>query len=305
VDRISQVLNGQTKAAVFPLVCADHCAHLLKLEFSEVATNGKKLADVLTYGYELYQYDMVLVFSDPYVEAQSMGCPVELDPYPTLRGPKSSKRIDRTNEIFKAAETLKQKLDVPVFVSIKGPFSLAAFLGGIENFLKLLLKKELEAFKLLDEAMRFQEDYLNRLLTLGVNVFIGDPLSSSSVISPTFFAKYALPGIKALVQKIKAHEVLAGLHICGDTRPIIQTIDRIGADILSIENITTRTKTIRMGGVSTHTILSGNKSGIASEVTNALSSKPIILSTSCDVPPQTNPGSIKTMLSVAREHRES
>ncbi|MGB7055781.1 MAG: uroporphyrinogen decarboxylase family protein [bacterium] len=304
MDKISQVVDHKITSAVFPLVCADHCAHLLNIPFSEVATNGSKLAEVLAYGYDQYQYDMILVFSDPYVEAQALGCPVELDPYPTLRGPKSNKHLDRTHEVMKAAEILKRDLDVPVFVSIKGVFSLAAFLGGVEHFLRILLKRESEANEFLEQAMQFLETYLDSILSLGVNVFIGDPLASSSVISPAIFRKYALDPLITMVQRVKAQGALAGIHICGDTQPILEILDHTGADILSIENVTTKTETLRMGGVSTQTILNGDAGSISLEVLSALSITPLILSTSCDVPPQTDPASIMTMLRVAREYQE-
>lgn len=283
------------------MVCADHGAHLLRLEFKEVAQNGKKLARVLQRCYELYGYDMVLVFSDPYVEAQSMGCPVKLNPYPTLLGPASNNSIDRTQEIIRAAEILKDKLDVPIFVSVKGPFTLAAFLGGIERFLKMILKNENEASQLLRDAQQNQLEYLERILSVGVNIMIGDPLASSSVISPAVFAKHALVGIKSIIEKSKAHGVLAGIHICGDVSPILKHLDTSGADILSVENIDVQTDTVRMGGVGTDTILNGDIRRIRSEVENALRQKPIILSTSCDVPAQTNPENIKTMLRIASE----
>jgi MtaA/CmuA family methyltransferase len=305
MDKITQVVNRQITSAVFPLVCADHCAHMLNLQFSEVATSGAKLAEVLIYGYEQYAYDMVLVFSDPYVEAQALGCPVELNPYPVLLGPKSKKRIDRTQEIMKAAEILKSSLDVPIFVSIKGPFSLAAFLGGIEHFLKIILKQEQQATELLEQALQFQSRYLDNILSLDVNIFIGDPLASSSVISPAIFRKYALDPLKILVERVKSKGVLAGIHICGDTQPIIGALDKTGADILSIENIMVDTKAIRMGGVSTQTILHGNADPIALEVENALSTPPLVLSTSCDIPPQTNPENIRTVIRLAHEHGEN
>jgi uroporphyrinogen decarboxylase len=305
VDKISAVIKHERQSAVFPLVCADHCARLLNYKFSEVATSGQKLAEVLSYGYELYQYDMVLVFSDPYVEAQALGCPIALDPYPTLLGPKSDDRHDRTHAIAEAAQILKTKVDVPVFVSIKGPFSLAAFLGGIEHFLKVLLKKETEAFDLLQEATQFQHMYLDTLLQLDINIFIGDPLSSCSVISPAIFSKYALGPIMALVQKIKEQGVLAGIHICGNTNPIITALDTTGADILSTEDITIATKTMRMGGISTQTILNGNAHSISAEVKDAYNNKPLIFSTSCDVPPQTDPDNIRTMMQAVCEYSDN
>jgi uroporphyrinogen-III decarboxylase len=76
-------------------------------------------------------------------------------------------------------------------------------------------------------------------------------------------------------------------------------LDTLNVDILSIEDITPQTKTIKMGGVSTQTILYGNKAKIKAEVKRALEQAPFILSTSCDVPPETNPSNIKEMIKYA------
>jgi uroporphyrinogen-III decarboxylase len=302
VDKISEVIRNQRHFAVFPMVCADHCARLAEVEFSNAAANGTTLADVLSYGYEFYRYDMVLVFSDPYVEAQALGCPVQLDPYPTLLGPVAKNPIDRTQEIIRAAEILKEEIDVPVFVSIKGPFTLAAFLGGIERYLKMVLKNETEASHLLQDALQYQLTYLEKLLSIGVNIMIGDPLASSSVISPQIFLKYAFAGLKKIVETSKARGVIVGVHICGDVGPILKNLDDLDADILSTENICIRTKTTGMGGVGTDTLLNGDLNRIRSEVVSALQHKPLILSTSCDVPAQTNPENIKAMLRIANDY---
>ncbi|UCD06196.1 MAG: hypothetical protein JSV98_02920 [candidate division WOR-3 bacterium] len=284
------------------MVCADHGAYLLNLTLKEVAQDGEKLAQVIQYCHELYRYDMVLVFSDPYVEAQAMGCPVELEPYPTLLGPAARHSYDRTPEIIHAAKILKMKLDVPVFVSVKGPFTLASFLAGIENYLKIILKRENEASRFMETAMQYQLQYLERLLSLGVNIMIGDPLASSSVISPQMFLKYAFKALQTLVDKTKTHGALVAIHICGDVRPISEYLDKLGADILSIEDIELRTETLKMGGVGTSTILNGDPNRIKSEVDTALENKNVILSTTCDVPPHTPPENIKTMLRIASEY---
>jgi len=301
VSRIHNVISKQENTAVFPLVCADHCAHLLNINFSEVARDGEKLAYVLTYGYRLYGYDMVLVFSDPYVEAQSLGCPVRLEPFPCLLGPKSDKRLDRTGEIIRAAEILKNTLDVPLFVSIKGPFSLASFLFGIGDFLKMLVRNDKEARYAIEQTTEFQKTYIERLLSLKVNIFIGDPVASTSVISPEMFAKFAYTPLKVLITMVRDKGLLSGIHICGETRPILHILDTLGTDILSIEDITPETRTLKMGGVSTGTILYGDTNKISEEVKSALSEPNLIVSTSCDVPVDTSPENIKTIIRIARE----
>jgi len=301
MDRIREVVEKKRRYAVFPMVCADHCASLLGLKFQEVAVDGEKLAAVLEYGLKKYNYDMLLVFSDPYIEAQALGCPVKLDPFPTLTGSKTDHTIDRTPEIIKALKILKEKVDVPIFVSVKGPFSLAAFLAGIKEFLKMTLKNKSETRKLIEEALDFQKRYLNKLLCLEANIFIGDPVASGSVISPEIFSEFAYGPLKELVKEIKNKRLLAALHICGDTKPIIEQLDTLGLDILSLEDITIKTKTLKMGGVATNTILYGLPADIHQEITEALQEPYLILSTACDVPVETAPEQIETMINYSHE----
>ncbi len=305
MDRIREVIKGQRKIAVFPIVGADHCAWLLNKEFSSVASSGERLAEVLRYGYNLYQYDMILVFSDPYVEAQALGCPIELEPFPKLLGPKSNSGIDRTKEIIKATVLLKQSTDCPIFVSIKGPFSLAGFLAGIENFLKTSILKEKEAKALINYALEFQINYLNRLLSQEANIFIGDPLASVSIISPELFSLFAYEPLRILIKKIKETGLLVGLHICGETKPIIPILDSLGADILSLEDLYPKSNTLRMGGISTQTIFFSTPKEIAravkSVLTNYQLAPSLILATACDVPMTTNPDNIKAMVRAANE----
>jgi uroporphyrinogen decarboxylase len=269
------------------------------MDLAEIAREGVKLARVLEYGYQLYRYDMVLVFSDPYVEAQASGCPVKLSPSPTLLGPRSNQRLDRTDEIIKATEILKRKVDVPVFVSIKGPFSLASFLIGIEDFLKDLIAAPKKAEEVINQALEFQIGYLERLLKIGANIFIGDPVASSSVISPKLFERFAFKPLQILIKKIKEQELITGVHVCGDTKPIISLLDELGADILSIEDITPKTRTLKMGGVSTETILAGDETRIKSEIKQAFNEPYLILATSCDVPTTADSKNIKLMMELA------
>ncbi len=307
-NKILDVINRQRHFAIFPIVCADHCAHLLKMNFAEVAYDGEKIAQVLEYGYNFYQYDMVLVFVDPYVEAEALGCKVEFNPYPRLlrsseligknfiKGAHFNSSKNRTGEIIKAAKILKNRIDVPVFVSIKGPFSLASFIAGIDSFLRMLLKDEKKAKTIIDLALQFQLDYLERLFSIGVNIFIGDPLASCSVISSKIFEQFAFEPIRRLVNKIKEKGFTVGIHICGETKPILSMLDSLNADILSIEDIRPETKTLKMGGVKTDTILNGDQEKIKYEIKEALKHPYLILSTSCDVPIETKPESIKAII---------
>lgn len=303
MDKIKEVVNNECKYAVFPIVCADHCAYLLNLNLAEAACNGDKLARVLKHGRQLYNYDMILVFSDPYVEAEAMGCRVEFRPYPAIC-PSENVTRDRTSVIIKASSILKEDEDVPVFASVKGPFSLASFLGGVENFLKMLVNNKNGAQELIKRATDFQLEYLNRLLEIDVDIFIGDPVASASVISPETFRKFAYEPLKTMVKKVSDSGKMCGVHVCGDSKPIISDLDELGADILSVEDITIETKTLKMGGVRSETILSGNRDAIRDEVKKAMTESHLILATSCDVSPVTDPESIKFMIETGNEFNQ-
>jgi MtaA/CmuA family methyltransferase len=296
VDRITAVIQHKAKRAVFPLVCTDHCAWLCHTDLEEVLTDAHKLAEVIECAYLNYRYDMVLVFSDAYVEAQALGCPVQLTPFPTLVGPCTTHTIDRTDIVLQAASRLMQQLPVPVFVSIKGVFSLASFLAGIKEFLIMILKYPENAQQYIDRALKFQVSYVDKLLACGAHIFIGDPVASSSVISPEMFVKHAYEPLRMLVARIKEHGALAGIHICGNTKPIINDLDSVSADILSIEDVAVRTKTLKMGSVSTHTIRHGLPSDISREIQATANEPFLIHSTACDVPADTPPENILHMI---------
>ncbi len=175
----------------------------------------------------------------------------------------------------------------------------------MEDFLKILLNDEAEANSVIKIALDFQLEYLKNLLKIPVNIFIGDPLASASVISPRFFKKFAFEPLRILIKEIKQAGMIAGIHICGDTKPIIGFLDELNGDILSIEDVRLKTRTIKMGGVSTITLLNGERRKIKEEIDIALNEDFLILSTSCDVPVNTPPGNIKEMIDIVRDYIRS
>jgi uroporphyrinogen-III decarboxylase len=125
------------------------------------------------------------------------------------------------------------------------------------------------------------------------------------VVSPDIFVEYALPPLKTMISRIKAFNGLAALHICGDTHPIIEHMDTSGADLLSIEDISVKTNTIKMGGIATSTVLYGSPMNIETEARTALTNDFLILSTSCDVPIQTPPENIEAMIAIISDKTSS
>jgi uroporphyrinogen decarboxylase len=287
------------------MVVANHAARLEGYSISEAVTKADVLARVLYSAYRFYQYDLVMVFSDTVVEAEAMGAQVLIpeDDDPFLLTPPRVSRLEPANPqndgrmpvVLKATRLLTDLLEdeAPVLVSLKGPFSLASFLRGVEDFLEDLLSRPARARQFLDVAMNNQVRYAKAIVNAGGVPFIGDPVASCSMIGPAMFREFAQPYLAQLVRVIHESGAKAGLHICGDTRDVLQDMAATGADILSIDEMDLRfargqvgDAKVLMGNVSTSLLLDGKPEQVEAESRQCLeqAGPKLLLSTSCDVP---------------------
>jgi uroporphyrinogen decarboxylase len=290
--------------------------------------SSEELARVLLQAHERYQGDFVIVFSDVYVEAEAMGCRLEfpddapphvVKPCPplNLRGT-TPQRDGRLPIMLDAAQQVLAYLGatVPVFVSIKDPFSAAALASGSDSFFELLIAEPALARRAIEVAHQNQLRYLEALLELGANVMIGAPMASGGVLGPKHFRTFALPSIGDLATHIRAAGRFAGLHICGDSDPILDQLAQIPAHFLSLESFNpTRWKELvsdgqphpaLMGYFPTHSLMQSSDAEIAREVAQEIASLwgfPHILATACDVPHRCPPAKVQSFLRAARAWR--
>ena len=310
---------------VFPMVVADYAARLAGEKLSRAMTDPEVLSRVLYDSYQIFGYDLIMVFSDVLVEAEAMGCGVGVqeDEPPILKRPAGEnahladpQRDGRMPVVIEAARWLIQMVgeDVFVLVSLKGPFSLASFLCGPGMFFEYLVEKPSAADDFLKKATESQKRYAQAIVNIGGVPFIGDPMASGSIISPEHFARFALPYLKELIAEIHALNSWTGLHICGDTTKILSLMKESGADILSIDEIPMNLvrrqlgeEILIMGNISTRLILEGSVPVVeksAKECLNAGLPK-LILSTACDVPVDTPAENVRAMVRTARNWREN
>ncbi|MEO0077843.1 MAG: uroporphyrinogen decarboxylase family protein, partial [candidate division WOR-3 bacterium] len=239
MKRFEDLLKGLCPApVVFPMVVANHAARLEGFAISEAVTQADVLARVLYSAYRFYGSDMVLVFADTVVEAEAMGAQVLIpeDDDPFVLSPARVAKIEpadpekdgRMPVVLEATRRLVKLLadEAPVLTSLKGPFSLAAFLRGVENFLADLLDNPRRARYYLDVATENQIRFAGAIIKAGGIPFIGDPVASGSMIGPTMFREFAQPHLARLVRVIHEQGVKVGLHICGDTRQSLPDMAR-------------------------------------------------------------------------------
>jgi uroporphyrinogen decarboxylase len=214
--------------------------------------------------------------------------------------------------VLGATRILSQAIgqEVPVLTSLKGPFSLAAFLMGVENFLMRLRSDPDTCRALLRFALGNQRRYADAIIAAGGIPFIGDPLASGDIISRRDFNDFVLPYLQELIRQLRTRPV--GLHICGDTNDRLEAMRDTGAEILSVDEVdigharrALGNDVVLMGNVPTQLIHQGSADEVkhAAQKCLADAGPRMILSSACDVPRDAPKENVRAIVEQGREIR--
>jgi uroporphyrinogen decarboxylase len=214
--------------------------------------------------------------------------------------------------VLEATRRLKALLEdeAPILTSLKGPFSLASFLRGIDKFLEDLLTDPGRAHEFLRLATENQLAYTESIIKAGGIPFIGDPVASGSLISPEVFREFARPYLERLICSVHESGAKAGLHICGETKRLLADMAATGADFLSVDEMDLALarqevgdSVVLMGNVSTKLLLEGTPEQVsaASKTCIERGGRSLILSSSCDVPTDAPKENVQALVKAGRE----
>jgi len=167
-------------------------------------------------------------------------------------------------------------------------------------------------------AMDMQADTMieraERLLKTGIDcLYIGDPAASASLISPRHFERFCLPGYQKFCRHFRDDGVLIYIHICGNSRPILEMMADAGADVVEpldplggVEVADAKRRigqrVALMGGLNTLTLASGTPDEVRAEaIRKCREGGPhgYILAAGDMVPPNTPLENLQVMVDVA------
>jgi uroporphyrinogen-III decarboxylase len=152
-----------------------------------------------------------------------------------------------------------------------------------------------------------------RLLRTGVDAFlIGDPAASGSLISARHFERFCLPAYKKFCKQM-AGRVLIYIHVCGNSRPILEMLADTGADVVepldplggvSVADARARIghRVGLMGGVNTLTLAQGTPEQVRAEAIQVCREggpQGYVLAAGDMVPPNTPLSNLQAMVDVA------
>jgi MtaA/CmuA family methyltransferase len=153
-----------------------------------------------------------------------------------------------------------------------------------------------------------------RLLTTGIDcLYIGDPAASASLISPKHFERFCLPTYQKFCRHFKDRDILIYIHICGNSRPIlemmadtgahvVEPLDPLGGVLVADAKRRIGDRVALMGGVNTLTLADGTPAEVRAEaIRKCREGGPYgyILAAGDMVPPNTSLENLQAMVDVA------
>jgi MtaA/CmuA family methyltransferase len=301
----------------------------------EFMHNGKLFAEMTIKGWQDFGYDGVFVGTDSVALAQQVGLDVEYTDFGPVANPegmlKDYNELDsvhipnlhktRLNEWLIATQILKKEIGDQVLIIARGDqgaFTLAGQLRGMQKFLTDIATGEEDTN--IHRLLQFCNDYILAFCKLlygaGAHVVtIGDALASGSLISPSAFEKYAFPYQLALAKEIRKGSGYFGIHVCGNTTRIMNSLVATTAHMIEFDAPTdfkvaweaARNKVCLLGNVDTsETMLFGSPQKVDEECRWRIEMvKPdsgFILSSGCVIPPNAPVDNLRAMIESAKKY---
>jgi len=201
---------------------------------------------------------------------------------------------------------------LPVFAYIPCPFTTAAGLRGIDEFLMDTIMLPQAAHQLLDISLRAAVAFCDDCIIAGALPILVDPLASGSVISRATFREFAQPYLQRLISYLHRYDLDITLHICGDTSKHTDLIAETGADLFSFDKLNVASAVQDMGeqvrlvgNLPPNGLLESSSLHIEDACNSVLSQgianpKGFVLSTGCEVPHKCDSGKLHTMIDIGK-----
>jgi [methyl-Co(III) methanol-specific corrinoid protein]:coenzyme M methyltransferase len=293
-------------------------------KFAELHSNAKMMADAAASTYRLYGFECGVVPFDLCIEAEALGCEINVYAhledilYPTIK----KKLIHNENEMDIALPSdlvkrgripmlketigyLKEDIgsEVAVGTYVLGPFTLAGQIMELNDLLKLSFKKPDKVGKLLDLLADAIIMIAGEYEKTGVDfITVREMGATSDVLSPRVFKNLIQPYLKKIFSALKVNNVL---HICGKTNDIAGFMTESGAKAISVDQkndvAETRKKiggeALLFGNYDPYNVLvSGTPDIVKATIRKCIEDGVSAVWPGCDIWPTVPPENIKAML---------
>lgn len=311
-----------------PLITS-HAAKVKGMKLRDYYTNGENMARAQIAALENYGHDAISIFSEVGIIAEAMGSEFDYpdDDLPILRTPVLEKNSigdiavpDPTKDArlpvyLEAIEYCYDALGdrVPILAYVPAPFTTGMMLSDPNKFLIATIRNPEHVKAIMEKSLKTAIEFCYHIIDAGGLPILVDPLASSSVVSPTAYKQFALPYERQLCDFLHRYDLDVILHICGDTKPIIDLLPETRADLISIDRvnmaevITHLSGKMRIIGNYDTSKLAFSSPGVITDEVKELvkrsmhAAKGYVAATGCEVPVQAPQDNVKAFVKAAKE----
>ncbi|MBM3221830.1 MAG: hypothetical protein FJZ38_24705 [Candidatus Rokubacteria bacterium] len=327
------------RVPVYPIV-ASFAGTLDGLSIEEYCTNvGKAIPAMMRY-YERYEPDVVLAYNDLAKEAEAFGCRVKYSDYVVpsidqhvlqddkallakLKMPDPYKDARLPGFLEQCEALVKAKPPTAIGAVAVGPWTIAMLLRNPET----MLLDTFEDPQFIHDCMRVATDFSkiwgDAIVKTGIGLSFSEPTASISLISPDNYRDFVAPYHKELADYFKAKKVGVTTHICGTTYPIFEDVIQAGFSTFSfdldqqadpklyVDQLArfvevSKGRAVAIGNVDATKFEKTSKEAMYADVKRCIDAaarqSAFILSTSCEIPPRSEPEIVKWFMDAAREY---
>ena len=218
----------------------------------------------------------------------------------------------RMNIFLKVIRKMKNNMHCPVVAYVIGPYTLTGLMSGAGWTLKNTIKNPELINKFLKFSFEVINIYCRALIDSGADYMcVLEPTTSG--LSPKQYSEFSGKYIKKLKNK---HHVPFILHVCGDTSALIKEMIKTDCDGISLDsqvNLPEISKDVPeniliLGNVDPVRVITFGEVDEVEKVVKLLlegmkNRDNFILSTGCDLPPNSKLPNIKCMFEIAKKYK--
>ncbi|HOC67340.1 MAG TPA: uroporphyrinogen decarboxylase family protein [Candidatus Hydrogenedentes bacterium] len=253
-ERVLNLLGGKAvdRRPVMPITMM-FAADYIGQPYGQYAADYRVLVEGQLRVAEEFGFDHVSCISDPAREAADCGASVAFyDNQPPALREDCALLADKTklaglkvpsplgggrmHDRVKAAALFKEKAGNDRFVEgwVEGPCAEGADLRGINTLMMDFIEDPVFVEDLFSFVLEMELAFARAQLEAGVDIIgLGD--AAASLVGPVIYEQYVWPWEKRLVAGIQAMGGRVRLHICGNTRPLLAAMGRLGCEMVDLD----------------------------------------------------------------------
>ena len=230
-------------------------ADRLARNYFDYVTDYRVLVEAQLRVADEFGIDHVSTISDPAREAADCGSPVHFfpDQPPTPAADETQSLLadkprlaslklpdplggGRMHDRVRAAELFKRKVGSDKLIEgwVEGPCAQAADLRGINTLMLDFYDDPAFVTDLFDFVLEMETRFARAQLQAGVDLIgVGD--AAASLVGPEIYRRFVWPYEKCQVDALHAMGARVRLHICGNTRPLLEDMGKLGCEIVDLD----------------------------------------------------------------------